>query len=345
MNEIRLGILGFAHGHVNAYCARWREKPELGARVIAGWDHDDARAAANCEALELEQARSVDALLGRDIDAVVVASETSMHADLVEQAAAAGKSIVLQKPMALTIEQADRIVEAVNKAGVRFSMAWQMRVDPHNAQAKSLLQSGEFGRVYMVRRRHCLPTQQMKDFDKTWHNNPEFNRDIFADDAAHAIDFIYWMLGMPVSVFAEMGALLNPAVPNDNGIAVFRFADGSFGEVSCTFVSVAGENVLEIICEHGSIIGNHGDITSCNIPWPPGGVQLKWYLEKTGNWTISDIPPITSHVDRLYGLAAPLAEFLRGERPPVATAEDGRDVLRMTLACYDSMEQGRRVRF
>ena len=83
----------------------------------------------------------------------------------------------------------------------------------------------------MVRRRHCLPTQQWKDFDKTWHVQPELNRDIFADDAAHPIDFIYWLLGMPVSVVAELGTLLNPAIPNDNAIAVFRYADGRFAEV------------------------------------------------------------------------------------------------------------------
>jgi len=344
MDKIRVGILGFAHGHVNAYCARWRERPELGVRVLAGWDHDAGRAADNCASFGLEAAPSVAALLGRtDIDAVVIASETSMHADLVEQAAAAGKAIALQKPMALTMDEADRIVEAVKRAGVPFTMAWQMRVDPHNLQAKSLMESGEFGRVFMVRRRHCLPTQQFKDFDKTWHVKPELNRDIFADDAAHPIDFIYWLLGMPVSVFAEMGTLLNPAIKNDNGIAVFRFADGSFGEVSCGFTAIAGENVLEIICEHGAIIGNYGDVPSCNNPWPPGGIQLKWWLDKTGDWTISDIPNITQHGERIAGLAGPLAEFLRKQRLPIATAEEGRDVLKMTLACYDSAEQGRRA--
>lgn len=346
MNEIRVGILGFAHGHVNAYCAQWRERPEFGVRVVAGWDHDASRAADNCAAFGLERAVSVENLLGRrDIDAVVIASETSMHADLVEQAAAAGKAIVLQKPIALTMEQADRIVAAVDRAGVPFTLAWQMRVDPHNLQAKQLLEGGEFGRVYMIRRRHCLPTQLMQDFDKTWHVKPELNRDIFADDAAHTIDFIYWLAGMPVSVFAEMGTLLNPAIPNDNGLAIFRFADGSFGEASCTFVAVAGENVLEIVCEHGTIIGNYGDLVSCNIPRPSGGIQMKWYLDKTGDWTISDIPEITSHGERIAGLAGPLADFLRGERPSVATAVEGRDVLRMTLACYDSSTQGRRIDF
>ena len=67
------------------------------------------------------------------IEAVVVAAETSLHASLVV-AAAAGKKIVLQKPMALTLAEGERIVSAVERAGVPFTLAWQMRVDPQNVQ-------------------------------------------------------------------------------------------------------------------------------------------------------------------------------------------------------------------
>ena len=344
MRDIRLGILGFAHGHIGMYCARWREHPEYGVRPVAGWDHDAERAAASGKTQSVEISPTAEALVKRnDIDAVIITAETSRHADLVETAAQAGKAIVLQKPIALTLEQAGRIVNAVRKAGVPFTMAWQMRCDPHHLEIKSLLAGGAFGRVYMVRRRHALPTQQWKDFEKTWHVNPEANRDIFADDASHPIDFLYWLLGKPVSVVAELGTLRSPAVKNDNAIAVFRYADGCFAEVSCTFVAVAGENVTEIYCENGTIVQNYGDVPSCNIPRPPGGIQLKWYLQKDGRWTVSSTPEITSHGERIAGLAGPIAEFLQGRRPPIATAEEGRDVLRLVLACYDSAGLGKRI--
>lgn len=343
MTDIRIGILGFAHGHVGMYCDRWRGQPELGVTVAAGWDHDSARAAANCERFGIDSVATVEDLLSRaDIDAVAIAAETSMHAELVEAAAAAGKSIILQKPISLTMDEAHNIVDSVRRHGVPFTMAWQMRVDPHNVEAKQLLESGEFGRVFMVRRRHCLGTQFMKDFDKMWHVKPELNRDIFADDAAHPIDFIYWLLGKPVSVMAEMGTLLNPAVPNDNAIAVYRYADGSFAEVSCTFVAPAGENTLEIICENGVIIGNYGDAPS-NGARPAGAPQLKWLIHGGGGWTVSDLPEVNGQGERIAGLAAPLAEFLHGKRPPIATAEEGREVLELVLACYDSYEQGKRI--
>jgi len=337
-----VGILGFAHGHVGMYCARWRETPEMGVRVVAGWDHDAARAEGNCANFGIGRAESVQELLGReDVDAVVIAAETSMHADLVEQAAEAGKAIVLQKPIALTMEQADRIVSAVNRTGVPFTLAWQMRVERHNLQAKALLKSGEIGRVFQVRRRHCLATQHMANFEDMWHVKPELNRDIFADDAAHAIDFIYWLLGMPSSVVCELGTLLNPKVPNDNAIVVFRYPDSSFAEVSCSFVAVAGENTLEILCENGLIIGNYGDGPS-NAVRPPGAPQLKWYVHGKG-WTISDLPEINGQGERIAGLSGPIAEFLHGKRPPISSAEEGRDVLRLMLACYESDSEGKRI--
>jgi predicted dehydrogenase len=344
MDPVGIGILGFAHGHVGAYCELWRKHPEWGVRLVAGWDSDATRAVSGCQTQGVEQTGSAAELLARqDVGAVVIAAETARHAELVEQAATAGKAIILQKPLSLTMPEADRMVMAVGRARVPFTLAWQMRVDPHNLQVRSLLADGRFGRVFMARRRHCLPTQQWKDFDKTWHVNPALNRDIFADDAAHALDFIYWIRGRPVSVMAEMGTLGNPAIPNDNAIAVFRHADRSFSEVSCTFNAVAGELVTEVVCERGVIIGQYGDVPSCNNPWPSGGIQLKWYLDEEKRWTVSDLPDIHQQGARIAGLAEPLAEFLTGRRPPLATVEEGREVLRMVLACYVSAEEGRRV--
>jgi predicted dehydrogenase len=344
MGTVRLGILGFAHGHVDMYCERWRRQPQLGAQVTAGWDHDAERAAKGCERHQIARAATAEELLARaDVDAVVIGAETSLHAELVEKAAAAGKAIVLQKPISLTLAEADRIVAAVGRSKVPFTLAWQMRVDPHNVKVKRLLAEGRFGRVYMVRRRHCLNTQRWKDFDRAWHVRPEFNRDIFADDAAHAMDFIYWLTGMPRTVMAEMGTLLNPRIANDNAIAVFRYDDGRFAEVSCSFAAVAGENTLEVVCQNGTIIGNYGDLVSVAPPRPAGGIQLKWRLDDEAGWTASDIPDINGQGERIAGLAGPLAEFLSGRRPPIATAAEGRDVLRMVLACYESAASGTRV--
>ncbi len=342
--SIGVGILGFAHGHVNAYCTQWQQHPEHDMKVVAGWDHDAARLETAAKSFGFEPCRAVDELLSRpDVQAVVISAETSFHATLVEQAAAAGKMIVLQKPIALTLAEADRIVAAVNNTGVAFSMAWQMRVDPQNIKMKEIMQSGELGKVCVVRRRHGLNLLNSPGFTNLWHVKPELNRDIWADDTSHAVDFIYWLLGKPETVTAEIATFFEPLIPNNNGMAIFRYADGPLAEVSCSFTCVATENTTEIFGEKGSIVQNYGDVPSCNAPRPEGAVGLKWYVNERRDWVYSDIASPTQHFARIANLAGPLSDFFHGRRPPIATAEEGRTVLRMVLASYLANDEGRRV--
>lgn len=341
---IPIGILGFAHAHVGMYCREWAQKPELGLRVAAGWDHDAARLAAAAKDFGLAPAASLAAILGdASIKAVVIGSETSMHADLVEQAAAAGKAIVLQKPLCLTMAEADRIVAAVERAGVPFTLAWQMRVDPQNVEIKRLVTEGKLGKVYMVRRRHTLSTHLWAGFDQSWHVKPELNRGMWADDAAHAIDFLYWLLGEPQSVIAEVDTLGNPKIIDDHGIAIYRYAQGTFAEVVGSFVCLAGENTTEITGASGVLFQNFGDGPSAGAPRAPGAVGLKYMLQGDKDWTVSPIASPSNQGPRIAGLSAPLAEFIAGKRPPIATAREGRTVLQMTLATYESARLGRRV--
>ena len=341
---INVAVLGFAHGHVSSYCKQWTEDDRYGVNLVAGWDHDQARLAKSADAFGVRAYDSLDDCLAHpDLQAVMIGAETSMHADVVEKAAAAGKTIALQKPMAITMGEADRIVDAVNRHGVPFTMAWQMRVDPQNAQIKALMDSGTIGKIFMVRRRHGLPSQRW-DISSMWHFDAALNRDIWADDAAHPIDFIHWLLGEPESVMAEMSSLSDPRVPNDTGLALFRYANGILAEVSCSFACLAAENTTEVIGMNGSIVQNYGDVPSCNVPRPEAAPGLKWYTEDTKDWAVSDIPSPPSHGDRIASLSKPLAEFFHGRRPPIATAEEGRTSLRMILACYASSQEGRRVR-
>jgi predicted dehydrogenase len=342
---IRLGVLGFAHGHVGVYCDQWQKHHADEVSLVAGWDHDAGRAAAAKEKYGVTTFPFAQAAL-ENVDAVVIGAETSLHAELIELAAAAGKAIVLQKPLCLTLAEADRIVAAVNRHNVTFTLAWQMRVDPQNVEMRRMVRDGAIGRVYMVRRRHGLSTHVWPGFEDTWHVKPELNRGMWADDAAHPIDFLLWLLGEPESVVAEIATLRSARVPDDHGVAIFRYADdspaaGVFAEVACSFTCLAGENTTEIVGEDGVIIQNFGDGPSCQVPHPPTG--LKWLRTGEKDWTFSPIPSPVEHRERVAALAPELLRFLKGGRPPICTAGEGRASLRMVLACYRSAELGRRV--
>jgi predicted dehydrogenase len=340
---VNIGILGLAHGHVNGYLSTWRDQPELGVAAVAAWDADAGRLTQGVEQFGFQGMDSAAALLARaDISGVVIASETAYHADLVEQAAVAEKAIVLQKPLALTLAEADRIVAAVQRHGVPFTVAWQMRTDPQNVQMKTLLASGQFGKVYSVRRRHGLGMHRNPGFAHTWHVVPALNRDIWADDSSHPIDFIHWLLGVPESVTAEIITAANKWMPNDNGVALFRYPGGPLAEVCCSFTCCAAENTTEIYAEKGVIIQSFGDGPGCAAPRVEGKSGLKWFLADEGAWTYSDIPSPANHWERILGLSKPLADFFNGGAP-LCSADEARTSLRMVLASYVSVREGRRV--
>lgn len=337
---VNVGVLGFAHGHVMSYGKNWLEHPELGVKIVAGWDHDAERCAKSCEALQARAYATAEEMLASDIQAVVVSCETKYHPDMVELAAAAGKDVICYKPMGLRMKDADRIVEAVNKYGVRFSMGWQMRCDPQNIKMKELIQNGELGKVTMYRRRHSLGTHEWGNFDTTWHADPVLNRDIFADDSSHPIDMMHWIFGMPETVSCEMSTMVNPRVPNDTGIALFKFEDGMIADISCQFTTVAAEIGTEVYGDKGSIQQYYDDGPSTKLPHGVEG--LKWYKQGDEDWTVSDIASPRGHGERIYNQGVQLANFLTGGEP-VCSAEDGRDSLRCVLACYVSARTGERV--
>jgi len=340
---MKLAIVGFAHGHVNAYAAEIANMDDVS--VAWGWDHDGKRGADSCKSVGCEFCPDLEKLLERkDLDGVIIGVETSMHADAVVAAARAGKPILLQKPMALTLEDCDRIVQAVGDNNVPFSMAWQMRCDPQNIWMRDSVNSGLIGRVVMLRRRHGLSTHLWAGFEDSWHVKPELNRGMFMDDASHPADLLLWMLGKPTSVIAEIDTLLNPKIPDDNAVAVYRFPGGAMAILECSFTLVAAEETTLIVGEKGSIIQSYGDGPSCGVvPVPEGTLGLRYLLAGDKAWTPVDIPTPAGHGLRIRGVTASAIEFFKGEREPIATAEEGRDNIKMLLAAHESALQGRRI--
>ena len=340
----KVAILGFAHGHVMAYAGEWVAKPELGISVVSGWDHDPARLAESVKSFPgMKACATVEEALD-GVDAIVISSETSLHADLIETAAAAGKTIICYKPMALTMAEADRIVAAIEKYKVPFTMGYQMRTDPQNIRIRELIVNEEIGPTYLYRRRHGLSIHTWGNFSETWHNSAEYNRDILADDSSHPVDMMNWIFGMPETVYAEISTMDSPQVPNDTAVLLFKYANGMIAEISCPFACSGSEITTEVYGKSGSILQSYGDAVSTNLPRPEGQPGLKYYKLGDAAWTDSGIPSPKAHRERLAAQAGPFAEFIYGKRGPICSVYEGRDDLRMVLAAYLSEREGCRVR-
>jgi predicted dehydrogenase len=344
--SIGIGIISFAHGHVSSYATEIKKMSD--AKVIAAWDDDAERGAKQSAAAGAEFVPKLADLLARkDIDAVFIASETSKHAEHTIAAAKAGKNIVLQKPMAFRLEECDQICDVIKKTGVKFSMAWQMRCDPQNQWMRDTVQSGKLGKITLVRRRHGLGTHLWGEwFTNSWHVKPELNLGMFMDDASHAADWLLWTFGQPDSVTAEIETLINPKVPDDTGVALFRYANGMLAVLECPFTCVAAEDTTNIFAEKGTILQNYGDGPSCSNPPPPEAARgLKFVMAGEKAWSPVDIPSPRGHGERIAGVAKPAVDFLLGRGPAIATADEGRLSTLMVLNAYRSAKEGKRVKF
>lgn len=343
---LRLGVVSFAHGHVNAYVETIAGFSD--AQVVAGWDADRERGEAQCARYGLHFEPDLDALLRRDdIDAVFVTSPTNRHAEHAVAAAQAGKGVLLQKPMALTLDDCDAIAAAVECHGIPFSMCYQMRCDPVNQKIKELLDEGAVGKVAVVRRRHAIGALLQPQFARpgNWHIDPVQNMGMFMDDASHAADWFYWLLDRPSSVIAEIDNVVTGVAPDDNGVAVYRFGRGEMGILLNSSTMLAAEATTEIYGDRGTIVQNYGDAPSSTLPRAPDVPALKIYRAGAADWEAFDFPNDTSQGARIRAVPRRVVDYLHGKSGPIASAADGRVCIEMILGAYEAARTGRRVHF
>jgi predicted dehydrogenase len=339
-------MLSFAHGHVQMYADVMKDFPDV--RLVAAYDDNEERGKGVCGAAGMRYSPHVeDVLDDPDVQAVIIGSETSRHAELCVAAAQAGKHILVQKPMALSLEDCDRMIAAADKAGVSLGIAYQMRHDPANIKMWEVVQSGELGPLCVVRRRHCIGVLLMDSFingPTHWHIEPDKNMGMFMDDASHPADWYYWMLGRPVSVMAEIDNIITHVAPDDNGVALFRFEHGEIGIVLNSSTVMIAENTTEIYGKDGCIVHNYGDGPSSG-PRLPDGPAVKMFKYGEAQWRDLGVPIPPNHGVRIQAVPRPWVDSLKNGTPPTVTGRDGRVSVAMVLGAYQSAHEGRRVTF
>ncbi len=346
--RVGIGILSFAHGHSNVYCQVMSDQTQFpDVELVAAWDDNPARGAASADRYHIAlRATPAEVVNDPRVDAVIVTCETNRHAEMIELAAAAGKHILCQKPLATTLADCDRIIAAIKQHGVKFSMAYQMRHDPVNQKIKQLLDEGAVGKVAVVRRRHSIGVLLDPNFvngPTRWHIDPVANVGMFFDDATHATDWFYWMLGKPRSVIAEIDNVVTNVAPDDNGVAVFRFGKGEMGILLNSSTTLAAVSTTEIYGDQGTIVHDYGDGPATAAPRPAGVRPLKLLRRGESAWSEFDIPIPQSHAERLMAIPRPFINYVRGLTDQTISAEEGRVAIEMVLGAYQAAKEGVRV--
>jgi len=338
MAPVRIGILSFAHYHANFWAEALRDSPD--ARLVGIWDDDAQRGQAAAEKYGTRFEPDIDALLAA-CDGAGVCSATLHHADLIERAAAAGRHILCEKPLATTLADCDRIEAAVRGAGVSFMQSFPKRFDPVNHELRRLVQGGELGQILLMRVRHGHLYGLGPGHGMPWAEDPELSGGgALLDEGVHGADFIRWMFGQPESVMA-MVSHVGLGLPLENlGVAVFRYPDGLLCELAASTTFAAGDNSIELFGSKGAAVLSGVDLASRELT-DSGFLKVCRLDGGERRWQVSPIVPRFKTGGFHQQNALEFVRTLRDGTPPPITLEEGRGALAMILAAYRSARSGR----
>jgi len=285
----------------------------------------------------------LDQLLARDdIDMVVVGAPNVYHCDITVRAATAGKHIVIEKPMAMNLAEADRMITACKAANVKLMYAEELCFTPKYVRMKALLDEGALGRPVLLKQseKHDGPHA-----DHFW-DVERSGGGVTMDMGCHAIAFFRWLNGNnPIkSVYAQMSTSVHGAKTrgDDNAIIILEFQNGVTALAEESWTKLGGmDDCAEI---HGSEGVAYADVLQGNSIQTYSTRGVGYAVEKAGittGWSFTMYEEIWN-----YGFPQELQHFVdcvQYDRQPLVTGADGRAVLEAIFAAYASAGTGRKV--
>lgn len=311
-----------------------------GLQLVAVCDSDAGRAELAGTAEGVPWYTSLDEMLMHvPSDAVVIATPSGLHPQHGIAAARAGRHVITEKPMAITLHAADQLVQACDEAGVRLFVVKQNRLNPPIQLLKRALDKGRFGRLFMA---NCTVrwARPQEYYDQApWRGTWEFDGGAFMNQASHYVDLIQWLVGPVESVVAKTATLARQIEAEDTGAAVLRFRSGTIGVLEVTMLTYP-RNLEGSI----TLLGEQGTVRI-------GGTAVN----KVEHWEFSDyddddklVEAVTTNPPTVYGFGHEgyyrnVLAVLRGEALPDTDGRSGRKSLELILGIYESARTGREV--
>ena len=278
----------------------------------------------------------------KDIEMVTINAPNYLHCAMTRDIARAGKHVVCEKPLAMTLEECDEMIDVCRKQGVLLAYAEELLFTPKYVKAKQMADQGAFGKVYLVKQseKHSGPhAPWFWDVEKSGGG-------VFMDMGCHGIAFCHWFLGRPKikSVYCQMGiyAHAGKTKGEDNSVCILEFENGAIGLIEDSWAKPGGmDDTVEIYGTQGV---SYADLHMGNaLPTfsEPGYGYAVEKAPSTQGWTY---PVFEEHWN--YGLPQELQHFaraVRGKETLSSTGEDGRLVQEVMLAGYQSAGAGRKV--
>jgi UDP-N-acetyl-2-amino-2-deoxyglucuronate dehydrogenase len=312
-----------------------------GASLAAVCDAVAERAQAFGERYGVPWFTSIDDMLAAPgIDAVSVLTPSGMHADHTVTVARSGRHVVVEKPMALTLKDADRMIAAADEAGVRLFVVKQNRFNVPVVKAREALDAGRLGRLVLgtVRVRWCRD-QSYYDHD-AWRGTWVQDGGVIANQASHHVDMLAWFMGPVASVHARCATALVDIQAEDTAVATVRFRNGALGVIEAT-----GATRPKDLEGSLSVLGAGGTIEISGFA-----------VNEIRHWRFVDPAPEDAEVLQKFSVNPPnvygfghqayyehVVDCLANGKPALVDGREGRDSLELLVALYEAMASGREV--
>jgi predicted dehydrogenase len=341
MNKLKVAVigLGFAGSvHTDAY-ASYLDVPEK-AQLVALCDRDEEKLKmmANCYGTKAYTDYK-EMFEKEDLDIVDICLPHHLHAQVAVDAAKAGINIICEKPIATTPADADKMIAAAKKAGVKLMVAEDQVHLPAHKLAKELIDKGALGKIFMTRilsAVYDMPASAKGE----WKLDPR-NKGMLLDMAVHYFLVLQWIMGKIESVTAMAESVVikkGKSEFDDNAITIVKFKNGAIGEVSVTTAVIREPtNRLEFYGTEGSLIIDQ----SCPQP-------LKYHSLHPGMRTESWVTPEVEHetYPGYYRIAFGnevkyFVDCVRENRQPEFSGKVGKEALKVVQAAYKSVKTGK----
>src|SRR5665213_2712105 len=278
--------------------------------------------------------------MGSEIDVVSILTPSGLHAQHTIDVAGYRKHVVVEKPMSLTLQDADSMINACDAAGVRLFVVKQSRYNLPVKKMREALEHGRFGKLVLgtVRVRWCR-TQKYYDQD-SWRGTWAYDGGVFANQASHHVDLLQWMMGDVESVFAKTSTALVNIEVEDTGVVIVRFKNGALGVIEATTATRPKDLEGSI-----SILGENGSVEI-------GGFAVN----EMKHWNFTKALPEDAAVLEKYRVNPPnvygfghteylnkVVESIREGHSALVGGLEGRKSLELISAIYESVETGREV--
>ena len=312
-----------------------------GASLAAVCDIKLDRAQAIGEKFDVPFYADMDEMMrAEQIDVVVVLTESGMHAQNVINLAKYGKDILVEKPMAMTLDDADAMIAECDKFDCRLFVIKQNRFNAPVVKLREAMEQGRFGRLVMgtVRVRWCRP-QAYYDQDD-WRGTWAQDGGVLTNQASHHVDLLEWMMGDVESVFAKSTTALVDIEAEDTAVVTLKFKNGALGIIEAT--TAARPKDLEGSI---SVLGETGTVEI-------GGFavnQMKtWNFLNEHEGDDQVLEQYSVNPPNVYGFGHQayyehVVECIQNNSPQLVDGLMGRKSLELISAIYESIETGKEV--